>query len=124
MWIFFAAPEMGGVTISKRSEGLLRQRRSGVEGRDGCLKSPKQRHQREKTERMEKELGVGGRKEREEGESDKGNTVRVMCVGVVLHVYEPEAYLALLFPKKWRVLLVRALSKTWPSLRSQLKAAL
>lgn len=53
----------------------------------------KQRHQREKTERgwrnssRERER----RKEREGRESDKGNTVRVMCVGVVLHVYEPEA---------------------------------
>lgn len=66
VWIFFAAPEMGGVTRSKRSEGLLRQRRSRVEGRDECLKSPKQRHQREKTERMEKELGGGEKKEKEE----------------------------------------------------------
>lgn len=41
--IFFAVGEMGGVMtrerqIKGRRERLLRQRRSGVEGRDGCGK--------------------------------------------------------------------------------------
>lgn len=41
-----------------------------------------------------------GERERKGELKKKTHTVRVMCVGVVLHVYKPAAYLALLFPKK------------------------
>lgn len=49
-----------------------------------------------------REKSVVKRRRREGGgkKRERGKKKTEMCVGVVLHVYKPAAYLALLFPKK------------------------
>lgn len=77
----------------------LRGGRMRTELREGITKL---RHQRAKTERGRRSrIGREGKKRRRRKERAKrGNTAWVMCAGVVLHVYKPAAYLALLFLKK------------------------
>ena len=80
----------------RMSEGITRQRLREREeqGRDG--ERQKGQNVLEQRTRMERER----KRERERERERKINTVRAMCVGVVLHVYKPAAYLALLSPQK------------------------
>lgn len=75
----------------KMSDGITRQRQRERGTREGWRKTKRTKCIGEKNKDGER-----GERERER----KINTVRAMCVGVVLHVYKPAAYLALLFPKK------------------------
>lgn len=64
------------------------------------IKKRKSRDTRERETRERRRNKCSGEKEKGGREKEKKNTVRVMCVGVVLHAYKPAAYLALLFPQK------------------------